>query len=131
MKKRLVRSSSNLEKALADEVSAHWYTLLIDNGESASGTRNPWNQDVAELEKTVYLADDCVITIRPARYALSEGAYADYEKDRYLLEISNQDSSMVLNSARVYAWEEVTMLASFFKGISFTAASRVWKVKKL
>lgn len=127
-----IRSSSNLEKALEDRVEPYWYTVLREEHQSSilSG-KNPWNQDVAELEKTVYLADDCVITVRPARYALKNDGSGDYEKDHYFLEISNQDSSVIYSSARVYIWEEVNRLAVFFKGLSFTAATRIWKAKKL
>lgn len=132
MKKLVVRSSSNLEKALEDKVEPYWYTVLRDEHQySIRSEKNPWNQDAAELEKTVYLADDCVITMRPARYALKNDGSYDYEKDHYFLEISNQDSSIIFSSARVYVWEEVNRLAVFFKGLSFTAATRVWKVKKL
>jgi hypothetical protein len=132
MKRLVIRSSSNLEKALEDKVDPYWYTVLHNGHQSSmQSQKNPWNQDAAELEKAVYLADDCVITIRPARYGLKNDGSYDYQKDHYFLEISNQDSSIVFSSACVYAWEEVNRLACFFKGLSFTAATRVWKVKRL
>ncbi len=34
-------------------------------------------------------------------------------------------------SRMVYAWEKVLEFANQFKGLSFTAATRVWKAKKL
>jgi len=132
MKKRVIRSSSNLEKAVEDKVVPYWYTALVyENQACEFSENNPWNQDAAEFKKTVYLSDDCVITIRPARYALTDGGNGDYEKDRYFLEISNQNSSFVYTSARVYEWKAVNKVALFFKGLSFYAAARVWKAKKL
>jgi len=132
MEKRVIRSSSNLEEALEDEVEPFWYTVLHSKNKTDELIQtNPWNQAPSELEKTAYLADDCVITIRPARFSLEKGGAGDYEKDRYFLEISNQDSSTIFSTHRVYSWDEVNRLAFFFKGLSFTAATRVWKGKKL
>jgi len=132
MTKLVIRSSSNLENALNDDVQPYWYSVLPQGEQnSRPSAQNPWNQDSSELEKTVYLADDCVIVIRPARYALKDGGRGEYEKDRYFLEISNQDNTIVYSSNRVYGWEEVNALACFFKGLSFNAATRVWNSKKL
>lgn len=132
MKKIVIRSSSDLQKALEDEVKPFWYTVLHDNDQfSELAEKNPWNQDAVETQKKVYLSDDCVITLRPARYTLKIDGAGDYEKDHYFLELSNQDGSTILSSASVYTWEEVNALAFFFKGLSFTAAMRVWKSKKL
>ncbi|MGH8418276.1 MAG: hypothetical protein ACRER8_13490 [Pseudomonas sp.] len=132
MKKIAIRSSSNLEKALKDNVQPYWYSVLQTDGQvSPTSEKNPWNEDVAELEKTVYLVDDCVLTIRPARYALKNDGAGDYEKDHYFLEISNQDGSSIFSSNRVYSWEDVNNLAIYFKGLSFTAATRIWKSKKI
>ncbi|WP_341961240.1 hypothetical protein [Pseudomonas sp. RC10] len=131
MKKNAIRWSSNLENALDVGVKPYWYTVCHAQNELPEHPeKNPWNQDEAEFETTVYLADDCVITMRPARYSLNTDGGGDYEKDHYFLEVSNQDASVILSSAQTYRWEEVNQLALFFRGISFTAATRVWKVKK-
>lgn len=132
MAKVVLRSSSNLEKALEDDVSPYWYTAIHSGKpyEEQAGT-NPWNHDSAGTEKTVYLADDCVITLRPARFGLTSQSSADYEKDHYFIEIANQDGSTILSSHKVYSWDRVLELSTYFKGISFTAATRVWKAKKL
>lgn len=132
MKKNAIRWSSDLENARDLEVKPYWYTVCHPKNQlSETPHKNPWNQDEAEFEQTVYLADDCVITMRPARYSVNPDGGGDYEKDHYFLEISNQDASVILSSAQTYKWDEVNQLAFFFRGISFTAATRIWKVKKL
>lgn len=75
--------------------------------------------------------DDCVITIRPARYRLKSEDTGSHEKDHYFIEISTQDGSVVLSSHRAYGWDDVNKLAFFFRGISFATATRVWKSKNL
>lgn len=131
MKKKVIRLSSNLESALERGVEPYWYAVCHAHTESLQLLpKNPWNQDLAELEQIVYLADDCVITIRPARHSLSEDGSGNYEKDHYFLEISNQDASMTFSSAKTYSWDNVNQLAFFFKGLSFSSANRVWKAKK-
>jgi hypothetical protein len=132
MKKTAVRSSSNLDKALENDVSPYWYTAIHSGKpyEEQAGT-NPWNQDSADTEKTVYLADDCVITLRPARFGLTSESSADFEKDQYFIEITNQDGSTIFSSNKVYPWDKALELSTYFKGLSFTAATRVWGVKKL
>lgn len=132
MKKVVIRSTSNLEKAWEGNIPASWYTVLHHTEKSSVHARiNPRNQDASEYESECYLMNDCVITIRPARYR-SEGEEAgNHEKDCYFIEISNQDGSVVLSSHCVYDWDEVNKWAFFFKGISFAAATRVWKSKNL
>jgi hypothetical protein len=131
MKKTAICWSSNLENAWDIGAKPYWYTVCHpQNPLSEVPHKNPWNQDEAEFESTIYLADDCVITIRPARHSHSTEGSADHEKDHYFLEISNQDASVILSSVQTYRWEEVNQLAFFFRGISFTAATRVWKAKK-
>ncbi|EGB7374373.1 hypothetical protein PCU69_003399 [Escherichia coli] len=43
----------------------------------------------------------------------------------------NQDESIKFSSHKIYSWEQVIECASWFKGVSFLAAQRIWKVKKL
>jgi hypothetical protein len=131
MKKIALRSSSNLENALDHNLKPYWYVVLHDEVSAELSDRNPWNQDEAVITQTLYLADDCVITLRPARHSLEEGQTPNYEKDHYFVEISNQDRSTVFTSFSVYTWEDANTMAFYFKGLSFTAATRVWKVKKL
>jgi hypothetical protein len=131
MKKLALRSSSDLENALDQSVEPYWYTVLHDETSCSLSNKNPWNQDDAVITQTLHLADDCVITLRPARHSQEENGACDHEKDRYFIEISNQDRSTVLSSSRVYLWEAVNKIALYFKGLSFTAATRVWKAKKL
>lgn len=132
MKKSVIRSTSNIENAREDETQSYWFTVLHDEIESPKLARvNPWNQDESELEREAFLCDDCVIVIRPARHQVNQISPKVYEKDRYFLEISNQDGSQVLSSCQVFTWESVNELLLFFKGISFLAAVRVWRSKKL
>lgn len=131
MKKLALRSSSNLENALDHNAKPYWYIVLHNETSSELSDKNPWTQDDAVMTQTLFLADDCVITIRPARHAPEENGSYDHEKDRYFVEISNQDRSTVLTSFSVYSWEDANTMAFYFKGLSFAAAIRVWKVKKL
>ena len=131
MKKIAIRCRSNRENAVDIGAKPYWYFVCHSQNQLPGHShKNPWNQDEAEFESTVYLADDCVITIRPARYSYKPDDSADHEKDHYFLEISNQDASVILSSVQTYRWEEVNQLAFYFRGISFTAATRVWKSKK-
>lgn len=132
MKKIVIRSSSNIEKAWEQDIPSSWYTVVHDKEMSRVLARsNPWNLDRSEYESESYLMDDCVITIRPARYRLKNEDTGDHEKDRYFIEISTQDGSVILSSHCVYDWDDVNRLAAFFKGISFAAATRVWKSKRI
>jgi len=131
MKKTAIRCRSNRENAVDIGAKPYWYFVCHSQNQLPGHShKNPWNQDEAEFESTVYFADDCVITIRPARYSYKPDDSADHEKDHYFLEISNQDASVILSSVQTYRWEEVNQLAFYFRGISFTAATRVWKSKK-
>ncbi|EZJ48644.1 hypothetical protein AD10_5050 [Escherichia coli 1-182-04_S4_C2] len=91
---------------------------------------NPWNQDDAIINKRFCLLDDCVISIRPAR-AEDRIEKRDYNKGYYFIEIMNQDESIKFSSHKIYSWEQVIECASWFKGVSFLAAQRIWKAKKL
>lgn len=118
----------------ADEVSTPllWYTVVHDERDSQQlAKRNPWNQEDSTFEKRCYLMDDCVVTFRPARCEDRIVRQQDYNKGLYFVEIANQDSSLIFTSRRVYSWEEGFDRISYFKGLSFTAATRIWKAKKL
>jgi hypothetical protein len=132
MKKLVLRSSSNLEMAIEAKVPPYWYTIMHEGVNSIElAESNPWNNDIPWAVQTYYFADDCVIVIRPARCSQNEHGAFDYEKDRYFLEISNQDRSEIFSSCKVYTWEDVNKHAFMFSGLSFKAATRVWKTKKL
>uniref|UniRef100_UPI0030C76CF0 hypothetical protein n=1 Tax=Escherichia coli TaxID=562 RepID=UPI0030C76CF0 len=90
----------------------------------------PWNQDDAIINKRFSLFDVCVISIRPAR-AEDRIEKRDYNKGYYFIEIMNQDESIKFSSHKIYSWEQVIECASWFKGVSFLAAQRIWKAKKL
>lgn len=92
---------------------------------------NPWNKDKAIIQKKWYLMDDCVVMLKPARME-DRISRSRHEPVRfYFIEIMNQDESIKFTSRRIYSWDEVIEFVSWFKGLSFTAATKVWKVKKL
>jgi hypothetical protein len=121
-------SSSSKMKAKDDCVSWQWYTVAPvghsrdKDEEPEDALKNPWNGDEAEMVFECPFPDQCVISIRPTK---------DHGRREYFLEISNQDESIRLSSRKIYEWEEVMKLASFFKEASFFAAQRIWKSKKL
>lgn len=132
MNKIFLLSDSDDQNARDVGVPSHWYTVIHDDArDEVLAKQNPWNQDESEYEKRCYLMDDCVISIRPARYEDRISRVQDYNKDCYFVEISNQDRSSISTSNKVYSWDEAVKLGSYFKGLTFTAATRVWKVKKL
>ena len=92
---------------------------------------NPWNKDEAITIAKNYLMDDCVVIFRPARMEDRISRSRDAPVMFYFIEIMNQDESIKFASRRIYPWEKVIEFASWFKGLSFVAATRVWKVKKL
>lgn len=92
---------------------------------------NPWNKDKAITQKKMYLMDDCVVMLRPARMEDRIRRSRDEPVTSYFIEIMNQDESIKFISRRIYSWDKVIEFASWFRGLSFTAATRVWKVKKL
>lgn len=126
MKKIVFKSTSDYLGADNDVV---WYTVLHREEDSSVLATNPWSGDEAVTEKKCFLMDDCVVTFRPARYETRvDEKY--YNKDKYFLEISNQDSSLIMSSRKVYPWADVLERAEAFRGLSFKAATRVWGVKK-
>lgn len=92
---------------------------------------NPWNKDKAITQKKWYLMDDCVVMFRPARMEDRIKRSRDEPVTSYFIEIMNQDESIKFTSRRIYSWDKVIEFASWFKGLSFIAATRVWQVKKL
>lgn len=127
MKKIVLESTSDYMGGEDDTV---WYTVLHrEESTSEFVAKNPWSGDDAVTEGKCFLMDDCVVTFRPARYEnlVDEG---QYNKDKYFLEISNQDASVIMSSRKVYLWADVLELAEAFRGLSFNTAIRVWGVKK-
>jgi len=127
MKKIVLESTSDY---MGGENDVVWYTVLHrDEDASELAASNPWSGDDAVTEAKCFLMDDCVVTFRPARYEnrVDEG---NYNKDKYFLEISNQDASVIMSSRKVYLWADVLELAEAFKGLSFKTATRVWSVQK-
>ena len=92
---------------------------------------NPWNKDEAITIAKSYLMDDCVVIFRPARMEDRISRSRDAPVMFYFIEIMNQDESIKFTSRRIYPWEKVIEFTSWFKGLSFVAATRIWKVKKL
>jgi hypothetical protein len=132
MEKIVLLSDSDDEKARETGSPSYWYTVVHDNANSIDLTKkNPWNMDESIYEKRCYLMDDCIISIRPARLEDRISKQQDHNKGFYFLEIANQESSQIFTSRSVYTWENLLELIGHFKGLSFTAATRVWKVKKL
>ena len=132
MKKIIFRSESERERKKDYFSESIWYTVVNDVNQSGDEKSvNPWNGDLAVTNKKLYLLDDCVVTLRPARAEDGIEMLKDYNKGYYFIEIMNQDESVKFSSHRVFLWENAIEYASWFKGLSFIAASRVWKVKKL
>lgn len=132
MDKLIFRSESDRTNASESFCESVWYTVVDEHEElEAQGNVNPWNQDCAVIKKTLYLMDDCVIVIRPARSNDKIEITRDYDMGYYFIEIMNQDGSEKYSSHKIYKWDEVIEKAYLFKGLSFSAASRVWKVKKM
>jgi hypothetical protein len=130
MEKIVLVADSNDENAREKGVPSIWHTVVHGHTNSRERAKiNPWNQDEAIYEKRCFLMDDCVISVRPARYEDRIGKSQDYNKDRYFIEIANQDGSIIFSSHKVYPWDKVLELSTYFRGLSFTAATRVWKVK--
>ncbi|HAX6928175.1 TPA: hypothetical protein OCE99_004999 [Escherichia coli] len=131
MDKIIFRSESDRENAKASDTEAIWYTVVNELKQSEQmASTNPWNQDDAIIKKRFCLLDDCVISIRSAR-AEDRIEKRDYNKGYYFIKIMNQDESIKFSSHKIYSWEQVIECASWFKGVSFLAAQRIWKVKKL
>lgn len=132
MEKIVLISDSDDEKARDIDAPSQWYTVVHEVVNSRElATRNPWSHDESIYEKQCYLMDDCVISFRPARYEDRIGRIQDYNKGLYFIEIANQDSTQIFTSNKVYEWDKVVSLSGLFTGVSFTAATRVWKAKKL
>lgn len=132
MNKVVFRSESDRESAKENGVESIWYTVVNDPNKSEQlANVNPWNHDAALIKKKLYLIDDCVVSIRPARSEDRIGRSNDFNKGYYFIEIMNQDESIKFISYKVYMWEDALQYISWFKGLSFTAALKVWKVKKL
>jgi hypothetical protein len=132
MKKNIFISTSDRESARQSQTLSSWFTVIHDESIDAEASSiNPWNNDKSEYVRLARLHDDCVITLRPARYEILNDSKIDYEKGAYFLEITNQDGSMIYTSRTIYSWLEANKLAFFFKDISFTAACRVWKSKNI
>ena len=92
---------------------------------------NPWNKNEAITRKKMYLMHDCVVIFRPARMEDRISRSRHNPVMFYFIEIMNQDESIKFTSRSIYTWDKVIEFASWFKGLSFIAATRVWKVKKL
>ena len=132
MEKVLLVSDSDGDRARETGTSSLWYTVIHDNmSPLEQANKNPWNRDQSTYEKRCYLMDDCVVSFRPARFEDRIDRQQDHNKGLYFIEIGNHDGSAILTSRMVYAWEKVLEFANQFKGLSFTAATRVWKAKKL
>lgn len=132
MNKIIFRSESERERAKEKNTDYVWYTL-VDSAEQAEqlSNMNPWNKDDAVIRKKLYLLDDCVIVIRPARSEDKIETTKDFNKGYYFIEIMNQDASIKHSSRAIYLWEQAIEYSSWFKGLSFSAALRVWNVKKI
>ncbi|WP_317697296.1 hypothetical protein [Xylocopilactobacillus apis] len=128
MTKEIFMFNSDRLKAKEQGVDDTWFA--VNNDENNPLDYNPWNQDLAEIKKKFLLLDQCVILFRPA-FAKDEYSNREYNKGCYFLEITNQDGSITYSSKKLYTWEQLTPLAALFKDLSFSAASRVWKAKKL
>lgn len=129
-------SSDERVKAKEDGVPSYWYTCYVNTQSPVTRDSDelwisPWNGIKAITAAEMYFHDKCVISIRPASAYESCKKDSEYYKMEYFLEISNHDESVRYSSRRLYRWEEIITLASLFKGLSFTAALRVWKSKKL
>ncbi|MBD8124484.1 hypothetical protein IFT62_25090 [Pseudomonas lutea] len=132
MEKIVLLSDSNHEKAREKGQPSSWYTVVHDTDDVIDATKkNPWSLDESIYEKRCYLLDDCVVSLRPARFEDRISKQQDYNKGFYFLEIANQEGSQIFTSRNVYTWEKSLELIGYFKDLSFAAATRVWKVKKL
>lgn len=132
MEKIVLLSDSDSEHARETGTPSLWYTVIHDsNLYDEQAKKNPWNQDESVFEKRCYLMDDCIVSFRPARFEDRIDRQQDRNKGHYFIEIANQDGSYILTSRLVYTWDQAIEFASYFKGLSFNAASRVWKSKKL
>lgn len=132
MTKLIFRSSSDREKTINNDIRPFWF-VVVHNQEEAEriASHNPWNGDNAIFTEVYYLLDECVVCIRPARSAERFKPNKDVNKGFYFIEITNQDEAVKYSSNNIYSWDDAVKYASWFKGLSFSAAQRVWKVKKL
>ena len=132
MKKIVYVSEIDMLDAMESDVDHIWYTVVNNEKEAIEAcSRNPWNGINAITTGTLYLLDDCVLTIRPARSVQVPDSNKDFCKNRYFIEISNQDGSICYSSYKNYSWDDAIKHSSLFKGLSFNAAVRVWGIKKL
>lgn len=83
-----------------------WYTVVHESiTELERAHINPWNQEEAVCHEQRYLMDDCVISIRPARYESRLDRQQDQSRGCYFIEIANQNSTRVFSSRSVYSWD--------------------------
>lgn len=130
MEKPVVRFSSE-PLAEDEEGDCVWYVFEEKElNEVDSFCINPWSKAEAITQKKFYFLDDCAFTIRPARMEDRIGPSRDEPPSAYFIEIANQDGSLRLCSRRSYSWDDAIKYANTFKSLSFSTASKVWKLKK-
>lgn len=131
MKNYIIYSVSDRDSPCAISNENQWFTLARDEMQASIGAdKNPWNNSLAIIKKKYELLDDCAVSIRPA-HSIDPIDKKEHQKGLYFVEIESSSQGKTLSSRKLYNWEDAIRIIAKFEGLSFQAAERVWKVKKL
>lgn len=108
---------------------------LYDEGHmkfESEDMHHPYNNEEVERVKIQIPVDKCIISIRSAeRYEQDENERKAFSKGSYFVLISDVHEKEQLMTIYEYSWDEVINIISLLKDLSFDAAKKVWKSKKL
>jgi hypothetical protein len=111
----------------------NWFVVKDEQANKfETDTVSPWDSNIeAHTVQLFYPLDNAIITFFPAQSVqLKSTPNNTFFKGMYFIILSNVADTEHYSSYKMYKWEDVIQIASYFKDMSFKIALKIWQKKK-